>query len=332
MIRIGAQRLAGEGRLRETLMAGKFAVTFEISPPRGASRARMRRQARAVRDWVDAANVTDGQGAQLRVASWAGCWALIEEGVEPVMQLQCRDRNRIALQSDLLGAAAVDIPNVLLMTGDDQRFGDQPEAKGVFDLDGVQLIQNARRMRDERKVAGGRTLATAPNWFIGCAEDPFAAPREFRAQRLAKKIAAGAEFAQTQYVYDLGVFRTWMAQVRDLGLDERCFILAGVGPIVSQPALDRLNGLPGLWIPEAVERRLRGVPEDRAEAEGIALCSEIIEELKEIPGVAGVHLIAADLEERVPEILRRAGLGPREQRLRGQIASGRRAPAPQSFE
>jgi len=252
-------------------------------------------------------------------------------GVETIMHYTCRDRNVLSIQSDLLGAAAVHIPNVLLMTGDDQHSGDQQEAKGIFDLDGLQLIQTARRMRDEGKVLGGRTLVTAPQWFIGCVEDPFAAPRESRAERLADKVAAGAEFVQTQYVYDLPVFRTWMAKVRDLGLEQRCFILAGVGPIVSQPALDRLKGLPGVWIPETVERRLGGVAQDRVETEGLALCSEIIAELKEMPGVAGVHLIAADLAERVPEILERAGLGSREQRLvepkaTGNSVSARRRP------
>ena len=298
--------------LQAVLQRGRFAVTAEIGPPRGASIAPIRRKARLLRDWVDAANVTDSQSAVVRLPSWAGCLIAMQEGVEPVMQLQCRDRNRIALQCDLLGAAAVGIPNVLLLTGDHPRFGDHPEAKPVFDLDSIQLIWTARTMREQRKLLSGRELKPAPSWFIGAVENPFAPPLNWRAERLGKKIAAGAQFIQTQFVFDVRIFSEFMTRVRDLGLDRRCFILAGVGPIKSLRALDHMcRDVPGMYVPEHVIRRLRGVPEDRVAAEGLALCSEIISQVKEIPGVAGVHVMAFAWEDAVPEILERAGMSRR---------------------
>jgi methylenetetrahydrofolate reductase (NADPH) len=209
------------------------------------------------------------------------------------MQLTCRDRNRLALQSGLLGAAALGIPNVLLMTGDHPRFGDHPDAKPVFDLDSVQLIWAARTMRDEGLLLSGRALSGRPGWLIGAVENPFAPPQGFRAARLGKKVAAGAEFVQTQFVFDTAAFGRWMAEVRDLGLDKRCRILAGVGPVRSLRALEHMRtGVPGLYIPDEVDRRLRAVPADRVAQEGLAMCAEIIEEVREIPGVSGVHVMA----------------------------------------
>jgi methylenetetrahydrofolate reductase (NADPH) len=299
-------------RLHETLESGRFALTAEIGPPRGATVAGIRRKARLLRDWVDAANVTDGQSAVVRLASWAGSLAMMQEGLEPVMQLQCRDRNRIALQADLLGAAALGIPNVLLLTGDHQRFGDHPEAKPVFDLDSVQLVWTARTLRDQRRLLSGRRLSAPPRWLIGAVENPFAPPRRFRAERLGKKIAAGAQFVQTQFIFDVPVFARWMEQVRDLGLHERCFVLAGVGPVRSLRALEHMRReVPGIHVPDDVVRRLQGAPEDQIAAEGIALCAETIQQLREIPGVAGVHIMAFGWEEAVPEILERAGLDRR---------------------
>jgi len=199
-----------------------------------------------------------------RMASWAGCLALIQEGVEPVMQLQCRDRNRIALQADLLGAASAGIRNVTLMTGDHQKFGDHPDALGVFDLDSIQLLTVARTLRDKQRLLSGRGLGTAPKWLIGAVENPFAAPMEFRAERLGKKIAAGAQYVQTQYVFDVGIFRSWVDRVCDLGLDQHCYILAGVGPIMSHRALHYLaEELSGVYVPHDVVRRLASVPENR---------------------------------------------------------------------
>jgi methylenetetrahydrofolate reductase (NADPH) len=297
-------------RLHEVFRRGRFAVTAEIGPPRSATLEPIRRKARLLRGWVDAANVTDNQSAVARLASWAGCLALLQEGVEPVMQLQCRDRNRIALQTDLLGAGAVGITNVVLMTGDHQRYGDHPDARGVFDLDSVQLVWTARTMRDGRRLLSGRELKVPPRWLIGAVENPFAPPQAYRAARLGKKVAAGAQFIQTQFVYDVPTFAGWMAAVRDLGLDRRCCVLAGVGPIKSLRALEHMRrDVPGMHVPDEVVRRLRGVPEDRVAAEGLALCVEVIQRVREIPGLAGVHVMAVGWEEAVPEILERAGLG-----------------------
>jgi methylenetetrahydrofolate reductase (NADH) len=295
--------------LRARLDAGGFAVTAEVGPPRGADPAALLRKVAPLRGWVDAVNITDNAGAQARMASWAGSLLAAQAGIEPVMQLTCRDRNRLALQSDLLAAAAVGIPNVLLMTGDHPKFGDHPDAKPVFDLDSVQLLQAARTMRDEGRLLSGRALTGRPGWLIGAVENPFAPPAGFRAARLAKKAAAGAEFVQTQFVFDVAAFARWMAGVRDLGLDGRCRILAGVGPVRSLRALDHMRtGVPGLYIPDEVDRRLRAVPEDQVAEEGVRLCAEIIEQLRQIPGVSGVHVMAPGFEQQIPAILDRAGL------------------------
>lgn len=298
-------------RLRDALRDRRFAVTAELSPPRGADPEAIRRAARVLHDWVDAANVTDNQGAMVRLSSLAGSAIALGEDVEPVMQLQCRDRNRMALQSDLLGAAALGIPNVLLLTGDHQRFGDHPEARGVFDLDSVQLLWTARTMRDSGTLLSGKALKPPPAWLIGGVENPFAPPLAFRAERLGKKIAAGAEFVQTQYVFDIAQFKTWMQACRELGLTQRCGVLAGVGPIRSLRALERMRQIPGITIAPAVEQRLRGVPEERVLDESLAICAEIITELREIPDLAGVHVMAFGAEHLVPEIVDRAGLGRR---------------------
>ncbi|MBV9315408.1 MAG: methylenetetrahydrofolate reductase [Pseudonocardia sp.] len=298
--------------LREALRAGRFVVTAEIEPPRGADRDAIGRSARLLRGWVDAANITDNPSAHVRISSMAGSVLAMNAGIEPVMQLTCRDRNRIGLQSDLLGAAALGIPNVLLLTGDHPCFGDQPDAKAVFDLDGVQLVWAARTLREHGRLLSGRVVKPRPDWLIGAVENPFAPPTAFRAARLGKKVAAGAEFVQTQFVFDLPMFERWMARVRDLGLDTRCAVLAGVGPIRSLRALEHLrHRIPGVHVPEEVDRRLRGVPAERVASEGMDICVETVRRLREIPGVAGVHVMAFGYERGVPEILRRAGLGPR---------------------
>jgi methylenetetrahydrofolate reductase (NADPH) len=302
------------GVLRARLESGEVAVTAEVGPPRGAGPDAIRRKVEPLRGWVDAVNITDNQGAVARLSSLAGSVLALGAGVEPVMQLTCRDRNRIALQSELLSASALGIPNVLLMTGDHPRFGDHPDAKPVFDLDSVQLLWTARAMRDEGRLLSGRKLDPPPSWLIGGVENPFAPPEAFRAARLGKKVAAGAEFAQTQFVYDVAGFTRWLADVRDLGLDQRCRILAGVGPIRSLRALEHMStGVPGLHIPDEVGRRLRGVPAGRVADEGTALCAEIIEQLLPLPGVSGVHVMAPGFERGIPEILERAGLAQRPQ-------------------
>src|SRR5258708_37482329 len=223
---------------RAALESGAFTVTAGIGRPRGADADAIRRKVSPLRDWVTGVNITDNQGASGRSAGWAGSLRAMAAGVEPIMQLTCRDRNRIALQSELLGASAMGIPNVLVMTGDHPRFGDHARAKPVFDLDSVQLLWAARTMRDEGRLLSGRGLNPAPSWFLGAVENPSAPPAGFRAPRLGKKVAARAQVVQTQYVFDVGAFRQWMSEVRDLRLHERCYILAGAGPIPSLRALD----------------------------------------------------------------------------------------------
>jgi methylenetetrahydrofolate reductase (NADPH) len=299
------------GGLRAAIASGRFVVTAEIGPPRDANPEAIVRKAGYLRGWVDAANVTDCQGAKVKLSSLAGSLLARDAGVEPVMQLTCRDRNRIALQSDLLGAAALGIPNVLLLTGDHPRFGDHPEAKPVFDLDGVQLTWTARTLRDGALMSGQR-LEHPPGWLIGTVENPFAPPTSFRARRLAKKAAAGAEFVQTQYVFDVDRFASWMAEVRDLGVTERCAVIAGIGPVRSLRVLEVLRSeVPGIHVPDHVVRRLHGVLPDRVAEEGIKLCAETIQQVAEIPGVCGVHVMAFGFERGVPDILERAGIGPR---------------------
>jgi len=296
--------------LREALASGRFAVTAEIGPPRGVDRGVIARAAEHLRGWVDAANVTDNPSAHVQLSSLAGCVLTAEAGIEPVMQLTCRDRNRIALQSDLISAATLGIPNVLLLTGDHPVYGDHPDAKPVFDLDSVQLVWTARTMRDEGRLLSGRSVEPRPAFLIGAVENPFAPPTRFRAARLGKKVAAGAEFCQTQFVFDIGGFAQWMRQVVDMGLADRCAVIAGVGPVRSLRAYEFLRTkVPGVHVPEEVGRRLRGVPAERVAEEGVALCAETIEALREIPGVAGVHVMAFGYERGVPEILERAGLG-----------------------
>jgi methylenetetrahydrofolate reductase (NADPH) len=295
--------------LRERLASGGFAVTAEISPPRGASTQPITKTAAHLKGWVDAVNVTDNQGSNVRLASWAGSLALLEAGLEPVMQMTCRDRNRIALQSDLLGASALGIRNILVMTGDHPKFGDHPGAKPVFDLDSVQLLWALRTMRDQHVLLSGRTLDPAPDCFLGAVENPFAPPVEFRADRLGKKVAAGAQFVQTQFVFDVPAFARWMAQVRDLGLTEGCKILAGVGAVRSVKALDYMQShVPGVEVPDHVFQRLRSVPPGHQAQEGIKFAAEIVRQVAEIPGVAGVHLLVAGNEQAVPEILQNAGI------------------------
>ncbi len=298
---------AGErpGRLADALRAGRFAVTAEIAPPRGADVTGLRHTARMLRDWVDAANVTDNQGAQVRVSSLAGSIVLLGEGLEPVMQMTARDRNRIALQSDLLAAGALGIPNLLLMTGDHPERGDHADATPVFDLGSETLMAAARALRDEGTLLSGRVVDPPPRYLLGAVDTGVGEP-----DRLVRKVAGGAEFVQTQFVFDVPVFASWLRRVHELGLTRRCGILAGVGPIRSQRALEVMAALPGVVVPEEVQRRLRGVPADRVAEEGMAVCAETVAALRELPELAGVHVMAVAYEQGVPEILTAAGLGP----------------------
>ncbi|MGE0059739.1 MAG: methylenetetrahydrofolate reductase [Dehalococcoidia bacterium] len=299
------------GRLEARLRASEFAVVCEMSPPRGASIEPLRRKAALVEGWVDAAVVTDGQGAQTRMAGWAGCLAVKAEGVEPVMLLQGRDRNRLALQADLLGAAGASIPNVLLQTGDHAAAGDHPEAAESFDLDSLAAIRAATNMKQHRQLMSGRELSAAPHWFIGCVENATSDdPR--RVQRFEAKVEAGAQFVLTQYVFDLQRFEAWMRQVRDRGLDQRCYVLAGVGPVLTPGALRFLERLGDVHIPEATARSMRDLPENELATAGMALAVETLQALHAMPGVAGAYLLTSNHEQVVPELMTRAGIPSRQ--------------------
>jgi methylenetetrahydrofolate reductase (NADPH) len=298
--------------LQRVLDSGRFAVTAELGPPRSAGVEALHSKVDLLKGWVDAVNLTDNQGATVRMSSLAGSAIVMAAGIEPVMQITARDRNRIALQADLLGASALGIRNILLLSGDHPRFGDHPQAKPVFDIDSVQMVWLARTMRDEGRLLSGRRLDPPPTLFLGAVENPFAPPIQYRAERLGKKVAAGAQFVQTQYVFDVEAFARWMSDVRNLGLHERCKIIAGVGPVRSPRALEHMsNNVPGLVIPKAVGERLLAVEPDQFAQEGLRLCAETIERVREIEGVAGVHVMAFGYESAVPEILSRAGIDKR---------------------
>jgi len=299
-------------KLARVLQAGHFAVTAECGPPQGADPAPVIEKGGLLKDVTDAVNVTDNQTAVVRLSSLASAVALERLGIEPVLQIVTRDRNRIALQSDLLGASSLNLRNVLCLTGDHQSFGNQKGAQGVFDLDSIQLVHAARRMRDEGRLLDGTELKSVPDFFLGAAANPFADPLEFRIIRLAKKVAAGADFIQTQCIYNLPRFETWINQARDEGLTEKTFILGGVTPFKSARMAQYMkNSVAGMDVPDEVLKRIQGVPAQEQAAEGIKMAVETIERLKEIKGVAGVHLMAIGWEEKVPEILETAGLTPR---------------------
>lgn len=272
----------------------------------------------------DAINATDASGANVHMSSLGLCAILLRAGYEVVMQMSCRDRNRIALQGDLLGASALGVKNILCLTGDDVTAGDQPESKRVFDFDSMHLLHTARIMRDDGIFLSGRKIATPPRVFLGAAENPFAPPREWRPARLLKKVEAGADFIQTQYVYDLFIFREFIKRVVDLGLHERVFILAGVGPLKAPKQAEFLRTkVPGVWIPDSIVDRMKKTPRERWEDEGMQICVEIIQQVREMPGIAGVHVMAYKQEAQVAEIIHRAKLFPRlsEETVQAQIAS-----------
>ena len=261
---------------------------------------------------MDSINITDNQTSVTRLCSLAACVHLKQQGLDPVLQMVVRDRNRIALQSDILGAASFGINNMLCLSGDHQSFGDHPAAQNVFDIDSMQLIQTARHMRDEGKFLGGDAIKVPPNLFVGAAANPFADPFKIRVPRLAKKIAAGAEFIQTQCVYNLDKFEEWMKGVCDRGLHEKVFILPGITPMRSVGMAKYLRrAVPGMDVPEELVKRLSGVPKDKQADEGITIAVEAMQRLKEVKGVAGFHVMAIEWEEKVPEIVERAGLYPR---------------------
>ena len=304
--------MKASSRLQEILSKGKFAVTAECGPPRGANPEVIRKKGDLLKGWVDAVNVTDNQTAIVRMSSIAACAHLLQMGLEPVMQMVCRDRNRIALQSDLLGATALGCKNVLCLSGDHQRFGDHPEGKNVFDLDSMQLIAMMKKMRDEKVFLNDKELDGAPEVFIGAAANPFGDPFSFRVTRLANKVAAGVDFIQTQCIYNMEKFREYMKQTVDRGLHEKVYLLAGITPLKSVGMAKYMaKFVPGMDVPEEMIKRLQGVDKKEQAAEGIKIAIEQIEEMKELEGVAGVHVMAIEWEHRAKEIIEGAGLLPR---------------------
>jgi methylenetetrahydrofolate reductase (NADPH) len=304
-----------QSNLERILESGGFVVTSECGPPRGADPEVIRKKGALLKGAVDAVNVTDNQTSVVRMSSLASCILLKEMGFDPILQMVCRDRNRIAIQSDILGAAALGINNMLCLSGDHQKFGDHPKAKNVFDMDSIQMISTVKTMRDDGKFVGGEEVKGKPMLFIGAAENPFADPFEIRAARLGKKAKAGVEFIQTQCIYNLERFERWMGMVRDRGLHEKVAILAGVTPFKSVGMARYMkNQVPGMDVPDEMIERMKGTPKEKQPEEGIKICVEIIQKVKEIPGVRGIHIMAIEWEEKVPEIARAAGLLPRPQR------------------
>jgi len=298
--------------LERILESGAFAVTGELGPPQSADPEVIKDKAKLLKGNVDAVNVTDGQTAIVRMASWAACLIAMQEGLEPTVQMTCRDRNRIALQMDVLGMAALGMKNLLCLTGDHQSFGNHPQSKGVYDIDSIQFLQIVKDMRDDKRFQSGDEMSVEPSIFIGAAANPFADPFDFRATRLSKKITAGADFIQTQIIYNVDRFAKWMEEVRARGLHKKVYILAGVAPIKSAGAARYMkNKVPGMDVPDQVVERMASAPKEEAKKVGIDLCIDIINQVRQIEGVAGIHLMAIEWEEAVAEICDKAGLLPR---------------------
>ena len=298
--------------LEKILKAGHFAFTGELGPPRGTGVDEVKHKASFLKGMVDSVNITDNQTAVVRMSSWAASLIVLQEGLEPNYQMVCRDRNRLAMQSDILGAYTLGIRNMLCLSGDHQKFGDHPQAKGVFDIDSMQLIAMVKKMRDEGKFLGGTDIENPPKIFIGAAANPFADPFEWRVHRLAKKVAAGVDFIQTQCIYNMEKFRNFIKLANDMGLTEKVYILAGVTPMKSVGMARYMKAkVPGMDVPDEIIKRLQGVDKTKVADEGIKIACEQIEEFKELKGVAGVHLMAIEWEHKVPEIAERAKVLPR---------------------
>lgn len=302
------------GRLEAVLKAGHFAITGELGPPRGTNVEVVRKKASFLKNMVDAVNITDNQTAVVRLSSWATSLLVMQEGLEPNFQMVCRDRNRLAMQADVLGVCAHGIRNMLCLSGDHQKFGDHPKAKGVFDIDSIQLIQLVKLMRDEGKFLCGEEIDGPPRIFIGAAANPFGEPFEWRVHRLAKKALAGADFIQTQCIYNMKRFKQWIEMANDQGLTEKVYILAGVTPFKSLGMAKYMKrNVPGMDVPDHLIKRLQGVEKKKVAQEGILIACEQIEEFKQMKGVAGVHLMAIEWEHKVPQIVEQAKLLPRPQ-------------------
>jgi methylenetetrahydrofolate reductase (NADPH) len=302
--------LKAGSNLEKILEAGKFAVTSEIGPPKSADANVIRKKCGMMKGFVDAANITDNQTAIVRLSSIAAANILLQEGIEPVAQMTVRDRNRIAIQSDILGAAAMGVKNVLCLSGDHQIFGNHPQSKNVFDVDSMQLIRMLKDMRDEKKFQCGDEIDVEPRLFLGAAANPFADPFEFRVDRLAKKIDAGVDFIQTQGIYDVPRFEKWLNEANDRGLTEKVYILGGVIPLKSAGAAKYIkNKVAGMMVPDGLIDRMKNAGDPKQE--GIKIAIETIEQLKNMKGVHGVHVMAIEWEDKVPEIVKESGLLPR---------------------
>lgn len=298
--------------LEKLLMEGHFVVTAECGPPRGADKEAIEHKAKLLKGYVDAVNVTDCQSSVVRLSSLCACLILQENGVEAIMQMTTRDRNRIALQSDILGAAALGIRNILCITGDHQSKGDHPFAKNVFDIDSVQFLWTVRKMRDDGELLSGEKLTKNPSLFIGAVENPFADPLDIRILRIEKKVDAGAQFIQTQCIFDIERFEEFMELFCKRGLHERVALLGGVTPLRSLGMARYMKeNVAGIRIPDSIIERLKSVPKEEVKEEGIRICVETIKRLKNMEGVRGVHIMAIEWEEIVPEIVRRTELFPR---------------------
>lgn len=303
-----------ESKLQQILDSGQFAVTAEIGPPKHSSAEGIRHHAEMMKAYVDATNITDNQTAIVRLSSIAAGVHVLNNGIEPIVQMTCRDRNRIAMQSDLMGAYSLGMRNVLCLSGDHQKFGNHPTAKNVYDVDSMQLIYYLRRMRDEKLFFSGEEIKEhEPRFFIGAVANPFADPFEFRVARLEKKVEAGAQFIQTQCIFDMERFERFMEMVRERGIDQRVHILAGVTPMKSWRAAKYIqNNVSGMIVPDELVERLKNAEDPKRE--GVEICIEQIKYIKEkVKGVHGVHIMAIAWEEVVPEIVERSGLYPRPQ-------------------
>jgi len=301
-----------ESRLEKVLAAGHIAVTSEVGPPRGCNVDIVKEKANMIKDYVDGINVTDNQTAMVRMSSIAGGVIVKQMGYDPIIQMVSRDRNRLAMQADIIGAYSLGINTMLCLSGDHPKFGDHPDAKSVYDVDSVNMIRMVKDMRDEGKFMGGADIKNPPKMFIGAAANPFADPFELRVARLAKKVAAGVDFIQTQCIFNMEKFEKWMEGVCDRGLDKEVYILAGITPMKSVGMARYMkNRVPGMDVPDEVIKRLEGVSKEQQPEEGIKMAIEQMQRLKEVKGVAGFHIMAIEWEERVHEIVEGAGLYPR---------------------
>jgi methylenetetrahydrofolate reductase (NADPH) len=301
-----------ESRLESVLNSGQLAVTSECGPPRGALPDKVVEKAKLLQGYVDAVNVTDNQTAMVRMSSWAACVLVKQMGMDPILQMVTRDRNRLAMQSDIIGAYSLGVNTMLCLSGDHPKFGDHPQANGVYDLDSLQLVNTVHTMREKGTFLGGDDILNPPKMFVGAAANPFADPFELRVMRLAKKVAAGADFIQTQCIFNIDKFKQYMSRVCDRGLDEKVHILAGITPMKSAGMARYMkNKVPGMDVPDEIIKRLDSVPKKEQPEEGIKIAVESIETLKEVKGVHGFHIMAIEWEQKVPQIVKEAGLMPR---------------------